>query len=38
MEDESLEGTVKETVVVSKEMQPNLEMQVKNQDPLVKLI
>ena len=34
MEDESLEGPVREIVVVSKEVQPNLEVQVKDQDLL----
>ena len=33
-EDESLEGPLRETVVVSKEVQPNLEVQVKDQDPV----
>ena len=30
MEDESLKGLTRETVVVSKEVQPNLEVQVKD--------
>ena len=34
MEDESLECIARETVIVSKEVQPNLEVQVKGQDPL----
>ena len=34
MEDESLECLARETVIVSKEVQPNLEVQVKGQDPL----
>ena len=33
-EDESLESPARETVIVSKEVQPNLEVQVKGQDPL----
>ena len=34
MEDESLEGPSREIVIVLKEVQPNLEVQVKGQDPL----
>ena len=34
MEDENLEDPVRETVVVLKEVQPNLEVQVKGQGPL----
>ena len=34
IEDESLESPARETVIVSKEVQPNLEVQVKGQDPL----
>ena len=34
IEDESLECLSRETVIVSKEVQPNLEVQVKDQDPL----
>ena len=34
MEDESLESPAKGIGVVSKEVQPNLEVQVKGQDPL----
>ena len=34
IEDESLECPARETVIVSKEVQPNLEVQVKDQDPL----
>ena len=34
MEDESLKSPAKEIVVVLKEVQPNLKLQVKGQDPL----
>ena len=34
IEDESLKCPVRETMIVSKEVQPNLEVQVKDQDPL----
>ena len=37
IEDESLKSLARETVIVSKEVQPNLEVQVKGQEPLDKV-